>query len=362
MTSKDIDFNAVGNLIFQLREKLNINQQQLADCLHVSKAAICQWESGSGIKTEKLYDLAKYFNITDSELIEGRLNDDDEDEYFQRNYDLTSHPDFSVINDENIKDLRDYLQRCRNVINRFFKLFPYYLNHDLNKKQTDEFNRLLRIFSVDYNYLAYAKLNYDFLENLIDELKVIFDGIKPDQLDFELMKIFDLRIDVNPLSVIQYDETTARIYLDLLTVPQKDTLLTKCLNTIENDDIEKSLIVKRLLDNGAKCLYTYDRSDYYPLDFLEGFEGKVVENYPLNQIQKHFNNVMLDTKGADDYEIEVDSWKTLFKDEYKMLIDETRTADAYHVIYEKENKPLLYREYINKRDSGKLKEDKKGNN
>ena len=57
--TKDVNFELVGNLIKSLREKNGLNQQEFAEKMGVTKGAVCQWEKGSGIKTENLYDIAK---------------------------------------------------------------------------------------------------------------------------------------------------------------------------------------------------------------------------------------------------------------------------------------------------------------
>ena len=61
---KDVNFEVVGKLLVLLREKSGKEQQEIAKALSVSNAAVSLWESGNGIQTEKLYDLARYYNIT----------------------------------------------------------------------------------------------------------------------------------------------------------------------------------------------------------------------------------------------------------------------------------------------------------
>ena len=121
---KDINFDLVGNLIAKLRERYGLSQQEFAKEIGVSKGAVCQWEQGSGIKTENLYDIAKYFNITVSELIDGQLIEEEDEDYFERNYNLDDFDRFDEVNDSNYDALLEYLKRCKNVIRRFMSLYP----------------------------------------------------------------------------------------------------------------------------------------------------------------------------------------------------------------------------------------------
>ena len=51
--------------IRDLRNKHNISQQKLADCLNVSRSAIAMWENGgSQPDNDKLLALANYFNVS----------------------------------------------------------------------------------------------------------------------------------------------------------------------------------------------------------------------------------------------------------------------------------------------------------
>ena len=94
---KDVNFDLVGSLIAKLREKYGLSQQEFAKEIGVSKGAVCQWEQGAGIKTENLYDIARYFNITVSELIDGQLFEEEDEDYFERNYNLDDFEYFVIL-------------------------------------------------------------------------------------------------------------------------------------------------------------------------------------------------------------------------------------------------------------------------
>ena len=82
---------STGTLIEKLRKESNLTLQKLAEALHVSKAAISQWEGGSGIKTEMLYELSKFFSISVHELINGKLDNESNTDYWKRNHNLSNY-------------------------------------------------------------------------------------------------------------------------------------------------------------------------------------------------------------------------------------------------------------------------------
>jgi transcriptional regulator with XRE-family HTH domain len=54
----------------ELRKKKGITQEELAECLFVSRTAVSKWESGRGYPNiESLKAIAKYFSVTIDELL-----------------------------------------------------------------------------------------------------------------------------------------------------------------------------------------------------------------------------------------------------------------------------------------------------
>ena len=349
---KDVNFEVVGKLLVLLREKSGKEQQEIAKALNVSKSAVSLWESGNGIQTEKIYDLARYYNITVSELISGHLSDENEEEYLQRNYDLNSHPSFEEIDEYNIKDLMEYLSRCGNVIKRVFKLYTSYVSNSLNKKEEYEFKVLMSYFNMDYSYVQY--MNYDgftfSLRNLIEELTCTRGFENPAELDYELSKIYELKMNVNSYQVIGYCKEASDRYLTLLTQQQKDVLLTKLIDGKRIDEIENSIVVRRLLDSGAKCLYSGEAylrpCENYDSDVLEGLEGKVTRDSNKEEVYRYFKLKERETYGHNERFFNPCSWKNLTKDGYEFLVDKETTEDIKAIVYWRIDKPKLYMDYL----------------
>ena len=74
MKMNNVNSELIGSLIRKLRKENDMTLIDLAKVLNVSKPAVSQWENGKGIKTEYLYSLSKFFNISMSELLDGKLN------------------------------------------------------------------------------------------------------------------------------------------------------------------------------------------------------------------------------------------------------------------------------------------------
>ena len=54
----------------ELRKQKHLTQEELAECIHVSRAAISKWESGRGYPSiDSLKEIAKFYSITIDELL-----------------------------------------------------------------------------------------------------------------------------------------------------------------------------------------------------------------------------------------------------------------------------------------------------
>lgn len=68
--------NDFSRLIYKLRKEKGYTQSQLGDLLNVTDKAVSRWENGDSFpETNLLKPLAKIFDITVDELLEGKLNE-----------------------------------------------------------------------------------------------------------------------------------------------------------------------------------------------------------------------------------------------------------------------------------------------
>lgn len=341
--NKDVDFTKVGKLLNQLRDNTGLMQGELGKELGVTKAAISQWESGKGIKTEKLFDIASYFDISVSELISGELNAESKECYFARNYDLQSHPDFSEINRKNEPDVKKYLNRCKSVIKRFEELLDLYVNNKLNSTDISELNYLFRNYKPESKLFITEELDYEcHIMELLNFIKANVNCKSLEELEYELSKYCSLDIDVDPIIAISYNEEVATLLLSLLNKRQKDRLLTLYLSRIDKDSIEDSLVIKRLLEAGAECQFRmWDIYDsLVEIDSLDGFEGVIKESE------------FLDKAAYLEFRFSLRSEVSYL--DYPYSINKERTEDLKKIIELKDAEPLKYYEYIVERDKQKL--------
>lgn len=58
--------------LVQLRKSKNMTQDELAEALYVSRAAVSKWESGRGLPSiDSLKDISKFFSVSIDELLSG---------------------------------------------------------------------------------------------------------------------------------------------------------------------------------------------------------------------------------------------------------------------------------------------------
>ena len=148
----NVNLELIGSLIRKLRKENDMTLIDLAKVLNVSKPAVSQWENGKGIKTEYLYSLSKFFNISMSELLDGKLNEEDNESFWKRNYDITNYDFEDNINEKNIDNVKEYYVHYNMIKNRFYNLLPKWANDQLKNNELEEFIYLKNYFEFDYNY------------------------------------------------------------------------------------------------------------------------------------------------------------------------------------------------------------------
>lgn len=357
---KDINFDLVGNLVAKLRERYGLSQQEFAKEIGVSKGAVCQWEQGSGIKTENLYDIAKYFNITVSELLDGQLNEEEDDDYFERNYNLDDFEYFSEVTDSNYEDLLEYLKRCKNAIRRFMVLYPLHVDNKLTKKQSSEYRKMLHYFKVDYEFVKSICMGMDIysIDEVVEELKEFFEIKDKKELDYMLYKIFYLEIKINSLSLLNYEKGDSAIseYLELIGKERRDSLLTNLTEEMNDDEIEHSIAVKRLIEAGARCFFTRKHISSFEYNEVDEDVFKQLSGATPNRIiQDRYDFFKSEEKTNQIHEMhDPYSWKNYTEDGYEYLIDIDTTNKIRDIVLLKDSDPKAYYKNLLERDAKHL--------
>lgn len=366
----NVNSELIGSLIRKLRKENDMTLIDLANVLNVSKPAVSQWENGKGIKTEYLYSLSKFFNISMSELLDGKLNEEDNESFWKRNYDITNYDFEDNINEKNINNVKEYYVHYNMIKNRFYNLLPKWTNDQLKNNEVEEFIYLKNYFEFDYNYkniidnsngyniFENENIQKEFVKKIINKI----DDLSSDEYNWELIKLYNCKLDLKGEIVCKSGNMKAFDYmLNAMTQVEKDVLLEHNLYydnennnflsnnkkfAFTNDEIEQKEYFKIMLNNNCNCMLDY-HNNYEPIsdECLNYFEGKI----KINDLRENenINNIHLyiDSFGRD-YHIALRKWKSLSYKEYCKFIDYKKTKYLKNLVNNKDSNPLKYFEEL----------------
>ena len=366
----NVNLELIGSLIKKLRKENDMTLIDLANVLNVSKPAVSQWENGKGIKTEYLYSLSKFFNISMSELLDGKLNEEDNESFWKRNYDITNYDFEDNINEKNINNVKEYYVHYNMIKNRFYNLLPKWANDQLKNNELEEFIYLKKYFEFDYNYkniidnsngyniFENENIQKEFVKKIINKI----DDLNSDEYNWELIKLYNCKLDLKGEIVCKSGNMKAFDYmLNVMTQVEKDVLLEHNLYydnennnflsnnkkfAFTNDEIEQKEYFKIMLNNNCNCMLDY-HNNYETIsdECLNYFEGKI----KINDLRENenINNIHLyiDSFGRD-YHIALRKWKSLSYKEYCKFIDYKKTKYLKNLVNNKDSNPLKYVEEL----------------
>ena len=366
----NVNLELIGSLIKKLRKENDMTLIDLANVLNVSKPAVSQWENGKGIKTEYLYSLSKFFNISMSELLDGKLNEEDNESFWKRNYDITNYDFEDNINEKNINNVKEYYVHYNMIKNRFYNLLPKWANDQLKNNELEEFIYLKNYFEFDHNYkniidnsngyniFENENIQKEFVKKIINKI----NDLSCDEYNWELIKLYNCKLDLKGEIVCKSGNMKAFDYmLNVMTQVEKDVLLEHNLyydnennNSLSNnkkfaftnDEIEQKEYFKIMLNNNCNCMLDY-HNNYETIsnECLNYFEGKI----KINDLRENenINNIHLyiDSFGRD-YHIALRKWKSLSYKEYCKFIDYKKTKYLKNLVNNKDSNPLKYFEEL----------------
>lgn len=362
----NVNSELIGSLIRKLRKENDMTLIDLANILNVSKPAVSQWENGNGIKTEYLYSLSKFFNISMSELLDGKLNEEDNESFWKRNYDITNYDFEDNINEKNIDNVKEYYVHYNMIKNRFYNLLPKWANDQLKNNELEEFIYLKNYFEFDYNYknIIDNSNGYNIFENENTQKEFVkkiinkINDLSSDEYNWELIKLYNCKLDLKGEIVCKSGNMKAFDYmLKAMTQVEKDVLLEHNLyydnennnilsnvkkTSFTNDEIEQKEYFKIMLNNNCNCMLGYhNHYETISNECLNYFEGKI----KINDLRENenINNIHLyiDSFGRD-YHIALRKWKSLSYKEYCKFIDYKKTKYLKNLVNNKDSNPLKY--------------------
>ena len=367
---------SISTLIRELRISNNYTLQNVATLLGVSKAAVSKWENGDDITTEHLYDLAKLYNVSFSELYMGKLNNENNYDYWRRNYDLSNFELSEEINNKNVDNLKLLFEHCKVVKSRFFDLLPKWANEELNSNEIEEFNFIKRYFKFDTNYYAYIKYGPNHIafasennqkEFIKDELKRI-SSLSKERYMWELTKIYNFIYDYKTNDICESDNLKALEYMLMsFTQIEKDLLLYINLHIKEEkevsdgisnhktlverdrteEEIENMPFFKVIINSGANALYQHkSTTDHFDENVLAKVVGlkKQVNNEIFKKYQ--FYNF-----AGQTYVSILNDWKLFKYNQYLEFVDKDRTEHLRDIVNIKDSNPKKYLDNYKKRNS-----------
>lgn len=366
----NVNSELIGSLIRKLRKENDMTLIDLAKVLNVSKPAVSQWENGKGIKTEYLYSLSKFFNISMPELLDGKLNEEDNETFWKRNYDITNYDFEDNFNEKNIDNVKEYYVHYNMIKNRFYNLLPKWANDQLKNNELEEFIYLKNYFEFDYNYknIIDNSNGYNIFENENTQKEFVkkiinkINDLSSDEYNWELIKLYNCKLDLKGEIVCKSGNMKAFNYmLNVMTQVEKDVLLEHNLyydnennnilsnvkkTSFTNDEIEQKEYFKIMLNNNCNCMLDYHNNyEHISDECLNYFEGKIkINNLRENE---NINNIHLyiDSFGRD-YHIALRKWKSLSYKEYCKFIDYKKTKYLKNLVNNKDSNPLKYFEEL----------------
>lgn len=366
---------STGTLIEKLRKDSNLTLQKLAEALHVSKAAISQWESGSGIKTEMLYELSKFFNISVHELINGKLDNESNTDYWKRNYNLSNYEFDENISENNLDKLESYYKCIKQIKKEFYRLLPLWSGNKLTESELEEFNFIKdNYFTFDDSYFAALKIGMGAFrlksekeeKDFVSEIYAKFQNKPEKELDWELSKLYGFKGDYKGDGVCKSRSTKAlELYLSILPQVLKDALFManleieeeaeqsnglstykqKTKRPLTDDEIEQRLFFRIMINNGCHYMQKRKLHSYIDEENINMLEGTITEcDLKANE---HFENdgLFIDFGGLSRLDA-LQNWKFYSYEEYEKMIDKKETERLFNLLNYKNDNPLKYYEYI----------------
>lgn len=367
------NFN-ISTLIKDLRIKHKYTIQNVANILGVSTASVSKWENGDDITTEHLYDLAKLYDVSFSELYNGKLNNENDIDYCKRNYDLSTFVVDDNITSKNIDNIKSLFEHCLIVKNRFFELLPKWANNQLSKNEIEEFLFLKKYFKFDLKYCEYKNTQSNYIifinENTEKEfvnktINLIKDFNEKKYL-WEITKLYDFVYDYDSDKICKSGNLKALEYmLSSFSQIEKDFILYANLHIKEikeenaifgnseikrertKEEIEKIPFFKIIINSGANVLCQYKSfTNVLDKNLFNKIEGKVVNID--NSIYKKYSFYNYD--GQTNIQV-LNNWKAFTYEEYLEFVDKDKTELLKDIVNIKNSNPKKYYENLKKRNN-----------
>lgn len=209
----------IGNKIQKHRKKLGFTQENLANCLGVSIAAVSKWESGNSYPDITLLpEIAKIFNVSIDNLLGFDLQNEDLENILDKGKQFEKEGSFNL----GIEFIYDGLKKYPNDFRLNRLLASMLLHVSLNSNPVDREKALEAMKYLDKCILldVYDKNKESLIQNKSFILGAIKEYEKANELLLSLKNDrYTIQIASNLISMGKYDEAKNRlqIYLNDIT-------------------------------------------------------------------------------------------------------------------------------------------------
>lgn len=351
-----------STLLRNLRTKYDYKIEQIASLLGVSKAAISKWENNGDISLENLYTLSKIYNVSFSELCNGKLNYESNNDYWKRNYDLSNYEIPDKISNKNIENVKIFFEHCSMVKRRFFELLPLWAKDKLSNEMLEEFEFIKSYFKFDDEYYIKKKSGFSLLysgskeseKKFVQQITLETQYYSEEASLWELQKLYNFNYDIKEETIRKSGDLKALEWmLSSFNQIEKDSILYANLyikqeyneKKLTLDEIEERPFMKIIINSGANVLYGNNNHEFFDEEMLEKIDGKKeeVDESVYNKYSFYIYH------GITEVPI-LNCWKLFSYEQYLDFIDHKTTEKLKDVVNLRESSPLKYYENMLKRE------------
>ena len=299
----NINDAVIGKLIAKLRNGEHMSAADLAKELSVSRATISQWESGKKrCSVDNLVKLAGLFRCTVDEIVSGKLDYEDDDEWLDRNYkiDTSSNAIADLIYGKDERAISAFLKKCIQIRGRFFDvLIPKWMSNELSGSETAEFKYLKKYFRFHTEYFG-DKYRVPSLEEMMagapnESLRECVAGFMEPFMpqgkevqEWELSKIITFTFDLKLSDVLELGfESCNASALQLCGQQYRDELLARYIGGKTVKELTGDPFLGELMKSGARWVYRWrSPTGAIDKDVFDEIEGEIVEDKERTAVWK----------------------------------------------------------------------------
>lgn len=318
----------IGSYIFNLRNRMQIGQKELAALLGVSVSAISQYENGGGIKLDKIFQLAELFGVSIDEILSGKCPEMSLEEKLQQQYGLDAYDLETMIINEKTKDICEYYKRIKIIKDRFYQLIIKVI---FKQRSTSDEVTELRFL---WKYFD-EQLNTD--EFVMNAVKAQ-DKNDDSAIRWELEKVYIFNKEVYSEKIIELalcddDEQYMECFEKMVHAMSKIERDLYLSDLVFYDDAPFSL-QKVFFEQGAELLFPpqLKRIDIQDDDIFQSLEGVI-------ELDQQITDAMYTYSRKAISQFDFNSFLQLTDEEYKKCIDKNMTKTVKCLI-EMENNPI----------------------